>query len=292
LLAPPLFCKSGDATFAPTTNVRAGNGGVYRGRLPRRCTSAPAGRSMSVMSTEPIQPLDPLDPLAPLEPAEGWSVLHLFCKLTQASDAGAVTAAVKSTEEAGTQVISFAVLGHKADLGFMLLNPDVIALRKAQSALVRPSGPTCLELASSYLSLTEVSEYARGMPAKLLDARLHPVLPPEGKRAICFYPMSKRRDGEDNWYRLEYDNRLALMYGHGTVGRRFSGRVLQLVTGSTGLDDFEWGVTLFATALDDLKECVHAMRFDEASARYAEFGPFYTGTVAPIEEVLSLCGLS
>ncbi len=68
--------------------------------------------------------------------------------------------------------------------------------------------------------------------------------------------------------------------------------MLQLVTGSTGLDDFEWGVTLFATAPDDLKECVHTMRFDEASARFADFGPFYTGIVAPVEEVLDLCGLS
>jgi hydrogen peroxide-dependent heme synthase len=130
------------------------------------------------------------------------------------------------------------------------------------------------------------------MPADRLDARLHPKLPPDGKRAICFYPMSKRRDGDDNWYRLAYESRLALMHEHGTSGRRFAGRVLQLITGSTGLDDFEWGVTLFGTSPDDLKACVHGMRFDEASARFADFGPFYTGVVAPVEEVLSLCGLS
>jgi chlorite dismutase len=81
------------------------------------------------------------------------------------------------------------------------------------------------------------------------------------------------------------------MYEHGASGRKFAGRVLQLVTGSTGLDDFEWGVTLFAAAPDDLKECVHTMRFDEASARYADFGPFYTGIVGPVEEVLGICGL-
>jgi chlorite dismutase len=103
--------------------------------------------------------------------------------------------------------------------------------------------------------------------------------------------MSKRRDGPDNWYRLDYESRLALMYEHGASGRKFAGRVLQLVTGSTGLDDFEWGVTLFAAAPDDLKECVHTMRFDEASARYADFGPFYTGIVGPVEEVLGICGL-
>jgi chlorite dismutase len=170
----------------------------------------------------------------------------------------------------------------------MLLCPDLVALRRTQGAF----NGAGLDLVGSYLSLTEVSEYAKGMPADRLDARLHPRLPPDGKRALCFYPMSKRRDGPDNWYRLDYGSRLALMHEHGASGRKFAGRVLQLVTGSTGLDDFEWGVTLFAVAPDDLKECVHTMRFDEASARYADFGPFYTGIVAPVEEVLGICGLS
>jgi chlorite dismutase len=224
----------------------------------------------------------------PLVPQDGWGVLHLFCKLTARSDFEAVTQAVKTAEQSGQQVVSFAVLGHKADLGFMMLSPDLVALRRAQGGF----NAAGLELVGSYLSLTEVSEYARGMPADRLDARLHPKLPPQGKRALCFYPMSKRRDGADNWYRMDYESRLALMHEHGASGRRFAGRVLQLVTGSTGLDDFEWGVTLFATTPDALKECVHTMRFDEASARYAHFGPFYAGIVAPVEEVLGICGLS
>jgi chlorite dismutase len=223
-----------------------------------------------------------------LVPHDGWGVLHLFYKLTAVSDAEAVTQAVKTAERSGQQVVSFAVVGHKADLGFMLLSPDLVALRRAQGSLTAAG----LELVTSYLSLTEVSEYARGMPAERLDARLHPKLPPQGKRALCFYPMSKRRDGDDNWYRLDYESRLALMMEHGASGRHFAGRVLQLVTGSTGLDDFEWGVTLFATTPDDLKECVHTMRFDEASARYADFGPFYAGIVGAVEEVLDICGLS
>ncbi len=223
----------------------------------------------------------------PLVPDQGWGVLHLFCKVTPHSDGEAITRAVKAAEEAGQQVVCFAVLGHKADLGFMLVGADLVALRRTQGALAH-SG---LELTASYLSLTEVSEYARKMQVDGLDHRLHPKLPPAGKRAICFYPMSKRRDGEDNWYRLDYERREALMREHGASGRKFAGRVVQLVTGSTGLDDFEWGVTLFAVAPDDLKECVHKMRFDEASARYADFGPFYTGVVAPIEEVLNLCGI-
>lgn len=229
-----------------------------------------------------------LEMTEPLVPGEGWGVLHLFCKVTPRTDVEATTRAVKAAEEAGQQVVCFAVLGHKADLGFMVVGPDLVELRRTQTALVMPG----LELATSYLSLTEVSEYARKMQVDNLDPRLHPKLPPAGKRAICFYPMSKRRDGQDNWYGLDYGRREALMREHGASGRKFAGRVVQLVTGSTGLDDFEWAVTLFGVAPDDLKECVHKMRFDEVSARYAEFGPFYTGVVAPVEEVLSLCGAS
>jgi chlorite dismutase len=103
--------------------------------------------------------------------------------------------------------------------------------------------------------------------------------------------MSKRRGDVHNWYELPYDDRERLMLGHGGVGRTFAGRVLQLVTGSTGVDDFEWGVTLFAVHPDDLKDCVHTMRYDEASARYAEFGPFVTGVVGSLEKVLDAVGV-
>jgi chlorite dismutase len=104
--------------------------------------------------------------------------------------------------------------------------------------------------------------------------------------AVCFYPMSKRRNVGQNWYEQPYDERMRLMMEHGTSGRKFAGRIVQLVTGSTGLDDWEWGVTLFGRTPDDLKECVYTMRFDEASAVYAEFGPFYTGMVAPLDDIL------
>ena len=101
--------------------------------------------------------------------------------------------------------------------------------------------------------------------------------------------MSKRRNVGQNWYTLPYDERDQLMRGHGKTGRTFAGRVLQLITGSTGLDDWEWGVTLFAERPDDLKDVVYTMRFDEASATYAEFGPFFTrASVAPIDELLAL----
>ena len=99
--------------------------------------------------------------------------------------------------------------------------------------------------------------------------------------------MSKKRVGDVNWFTLEYDRRKELMYEHGTSGRKFAGRIVQLITGSTGLDDYEWGVTLFGVHPDDLKEVVYTMRFDEASSVYAEFGPFYTGMVAELDEILT-----
>lgn len=218
-----------------------------------------------------------------LSPTVGRGVLHLFFRAGPGTDAEAVVAAVKQARQAGDQVVTVALLGHKADLGVMAVGPDLRRLRALQTAL-RRSG---LELAGSYVSLTEVSEYAQGIPEELRNARLYPDLPPEGKPAFCFYPMSKRRGEQFNWYALGFEERTALMHGHGAVGREFRGRVLQLVTGSTGLDDYEWGVTLFGVHPDDLKECVYRMRFDEASARYAEFGPFWTGFVDEVEAVLA-----
>ena len=226
---------------------------------------------------------------APIVPSVGRGVLHLFCKAPAGGvDREAVVAAVKSAQADDHQVVTFAVLGHKADVGFMAVGSDLWRLQALQADLSAAG----LVMADSYLSLTEVSEYAKGMPAEMLESRLHPVLPPEGKRALCFYPMSKRRDLTGNWYTLPFEERRALMEGHGRIGRTFAGRVVQLITGSTGLDDWEWAVTLFAADPVALKECVHEMRFDQASAVYAEFGPFVTGLVAPVEEVLSRVGAS
>jgi chlorite dismutase len=226
----------------------------------------------------------------PLRPSVGWGVLHLFCKVHPDADGEAVVGAVKAAAGGDHQVVAFSVFGHKADLGVMALGPDWLRLRRLQAGL-QAAG---LEVVSSYVSLTELSEYSRGLPEEHLQARLYPRLPPEGKRAFCFYPMSKRRgagDG-DNWYVLPFDERKRLMIDHGKSGRRFAGRIVQLITGSTGLDDFEWGVTLFGVHPDDLKDTVYTMRFDEASARFAEFGPFYAGIVGSIEEVAAQVGLA
>ena len=222
----------------------------------------------------------------PLTPTTGWGVLHLFCRAAPDFDANALRKAVSAAEADGYQVVPVALLGHKADLGLMALGPDIWRLRRLQTEIAA-AGLVAVE---SYVSLTEVSEYAAGVPEELRQARLFPQLPPEGKDAFCFYPMSKRRGERYNWYALEFDARKELMMGHGKVGRTFHGRVVQVITGSTGLDDYEWGVTLFGTHPDDLKECVYEMRFDEASALYAEFGPFYTGMVGALDDVLSVLG--
>ena len=223
----------------------------------------------------------------PLLPSTGLGELHLYLRTAPSSDRAGLVAAVKSAVADDVQVIPVGVLGHKADLALMAVGADLWRLRTFQSAVAA----TGLHVVDSYVSLTELSEYAQGVPDEMKQARLYPKLPPEGKAAWCFYPMSKRRNVDQNWFELPYDDRKELMYEHGASGRKFAGRILQLITGSTGLDDFEWGVTLFGEKPDDLKEVVYTMRFDRASARYAEFGPFYTGAVASLDEVLDSIGL-
>ena len=225
-----------------------------------------------------------------ISPKVGLAVLHLFCKTNPQNDEQpltninkeAIKEVAKKIVEQGDQLVTAAVLGHKADIAFMLLGEDLWRLRDAQTALAQ----TGLEIVDSYVSLTEISEYAEGIPEQMRNSRLYPELPPPDKPAFCFYPMSKRRNEQANWFTLPFEERLELMHEHGASGRTFAGRVLQVVTGSTGVDDFEWGVTLFDQHADDLKEVVYTMRYDKASAIYAEFGPFYTGIVDELEVVL------
>ena len=239
-------------------------------------------------------------------------MLHLFLRARRGgAGAGAVLAAARAfASRAPCQVIAFSVLGGRADLGLMALCPDLDALdRLAKAVLAGPVDPV-----ASFVSLTERSEYtttedqerlrltAEGEPdleerlaewrARMeayTDARLHPRLP--ARRVLAFYPMSKSRAEGANWYALPFEERRALMAGHARVGRRYAGRILQLITGSTGLDDWEWGVTLLADDPAAVKEIVYEMRFDEVSARYAEFGPFWVGLVMPLEDALRRSGL-
>ena len=149
-----------------------------------------------------------------LTPTTGWGVLHLFLRLAPDFDANALRKAVSAAEADGYQVVPVALLGHKADLGLMALGPDIWRLRRLQTEVVAAG----LVAAESYVSLTEVSEYAAGVPEEMRQARLFPQLPPEGKDAFCFYPMSKRRGEQHNWYALDFDARKELMMGHGKVG--------------------------------------------------------------------------
>jgi len=218
-----------------------------------------------------------------MSPSVGMAVLHLFGHPAAEFDGQAVVSAVKDAQGRGVQVVSVSMLGHKADVAFMAVVSDMRELRKFQTA-VQTAG---VFITDSYVSITELSEYAANVPEEMKNARLYPQLPPAGKNAWCFYPMSKRRDPENNWFTLPFDKRSELMGEHGKSGRAFAGRVIQLVTASAGFDDFEWGVTLFAVNPDDLKDVVYTMRFDEASAVYAEFGAFYVGMVTPVEELVA-----
>jgi len=213
-----------------------------------------------------------------MSPSVGMAVLHLFGHPAAEFDGQAVISAVKDAQGRGVQVVSVSMLGHKADVAFMAVASDMRELRKFQTA-VQTAG---VFITDSYVSITELSEYAANVPEEMKTARLYPQLPPAGKNAWCFYPMSKRRDPENNWFTLPFDKRSELMGEHGKSGRAFAGRVIQLVTASAGFDDFEWGVTLFAVNPDDLKDVVYTMRFDEASAVYAEFGAFYEELVASL----------
>lgn len=265
-------------------------------------------------------------PVTPLVPKEGWHVMHLFYHvdhtawslLGEDEKRMAKTRLTELVQEIranqDTHLLTFAIATPKADIGFMLLTPDLHQATFFEKQLTLSLGPDILSPVYSYLSQTERSEYTtsreqyaaetlvaekamtEGTPEfeaalkefddrmdHYLKHRLYPVLP--DWPVVCFYPMSKRRSGGDNWYSLDYEARRKLMAGHARVGRTYSGRILQLITGSTGLDEYEWGVTLLAKDTIDVKAIVYEMRFDEVSARYADFGDFYIGMQLPLDEL-------
>jgi hydrogen peroxide-dependent heme synthase len=261
--------------------------------------------------------------LDPVLPAEGRHVLHLFFRvdysawdlLESSQRIAAKTALASLVQEIratpATQLLTFSIVSPKADLGFMLLTSDLHIADAYAKQLALALGPGILMPEFSWFSMTErseytmsESEYARQLekeenvapesPAaqekmeafrmrmtKYLKDRLEPNLP--DWPVVCFYPMSKRRGAGQNWYALDFDSRKKLMGGHARVGRKYSGRVLQLITGSTGLDDMEWGVTLFARTTSEIKAIVYEMRFDEVSAHYADFGEFFVGLQMPLD---------
>ena len=264
--------------------------------------------------------------IPPLVPREGWHVMHLFYQVDHAQwsildkdeQRSAKTRLSKLIQEIratpDTHLLTFAIATPKADIGFMLLTPDLQVANAFEKQLTLSLGPEVLSPVYFYLSQTESSEYttspeqyaedtlkgekglaedspefAEGLKefkdrmTHYLQHRLYPVLP--DWPVVCFYPMSKRRSGADNWYSLSFEERKKLMAGHARVGRTYSGRILQLITGSTGLDEYEWGVTLLAKDTIDIKAIVYEMRFDEVTARFGEFGEFYIGMQLPLDEL-------
>jgi chlorite dismutase len=261
-----------------------------------------------------------------LQPTEGWHCVHHYYRFDRArlasdplpADASDqfVTTLAADTEGAPTQLQAFIVGGDKADFGVMLLDPDPLKIDSIHQRLI--SGPlgAYLRPAYSFVSMTEVSEYVptleqygdqlveggverdSEMFTTKLNAyqqrepmmrkqRLTPDLP--AWPAMCFYPMNKKRKVGENWFTEPFAARKAMMSEHAKSGMAFAGKVTQLITVSVGLDDWEWGVTLWAKNPEFLKEIVYKMRFDEASARYAEFGPFYVGYVATAQAILAHC---
>ena len=266
-----------------------------------------------------------------IEPSSGWHVSHFFYafdreRLARLSEAerrigtAAFTAALDPAgADAPTRLQTWLVPGHKAEFAVVVMDPSPLAVDGVHQRLL--SGPLggAIVPTYSFVSLTEVSEYvptveqfgqrliAEGVAADspawkakvqgyagredaMRLARLEPELPPWPN--ACFYPMNKKRKVGENWFALPFSERSRLMAEHGRTGMTFGGRVTQLITVAVGLDDWEWGVTLWARRPDFLKEIVYTMRFDEASARYAEFGPFYTGYVATPERILAHCHLT
>jgi hydrogen peroxide-dependent heme synthase len=188
----------------------------------------------------------------------------------------------------------YSIVGQKADFVFMHLRETLDELGALETAFNKTSFAAHTVPVYSYVSVVELSSYmakpgTNPMEDPEILARLKPALP--RNKHICFYPMNKKRDGEDNWYMETMERRRDMMRSHGMIGRGYAGRVKQIITGSVGLDDWEWGVTLFSDDPLTFKKLVYEMRFDEASARYGEFGGFYVGNLLDEAKAEELWGL-
>ena len=244
---------------------------------------------------------------------EGWYALHDLRRIdwdgwraaTERERERAVTEGVEHLRshvdlddaEAGGSAV-FSVVGHKADLMILHLRPTLEALDRAERRFESTAFAGVTERSSSYVSVTEVSGYMHeelvsgiediedaGM-RNYMQQRIYPTIP--DAEHVCFYPMDKRRDPEYNWYDLPFDERKEYMSAHGEIGREYAGKVNQIITGSVGFDDYEWGVTLFADDPTEIKHLLYEMRFDPSSSKYAEFGPFYVGRQFPPEDLPAL----
>jgi chlorite dismutase len=265
-----------------------------------------------------------------LKPSQGWHCSHLYYRFDRPAlarlSAGELVLGKQqfaaALDPAGpgapARLQTSVVSGHKADFGLMLLDADPLVIDAVHQRLM--SGPLGVALLPTYsfVSVTEVSEYVptveqygrrlveegedpkgpayaaklkayESREAMMRTQRLTPDLPTWP--STCFYPMNKKRKVGENWFLLDFDARSKLMAEHGRTGMTFGGKVTQLITVGLGYDDWEWGVTLWARNPEFLKDIVYRMRFDEASARYAEFGPFYVSYVISPSKLLEHCGI-
>lgn len=261
-----------------------------------------------------------------LTPADGWHCSHLYYRfdrqvLAQLSLAQRMAGQCQWLEcldpvgpAAPQRLQASVVSGHKADFGLMMMDPNPLKLDAVhQSLMASELGPALIPT-YSFVSISEISEYvpsAEQYAARLVEdgevagsesyeaklaayrrrepimrrQRLTPDFP--AWQATCFYPMNKKRKVGENWFTLPFVERNRMMNEHAKSGMAFAGKVTQLITVGVGLEDWEWGVTLWAANPQFLTHIVYQMRFDEASARYAEFGPFYTSYVLPPAEILT-----
>jgi chlorite dismutase len=259
------------------------------------------------------------------ETIEGWWILHrMFAfdrrrwamvpsaeQLRTAREAMDVLAPLQHSEESDASLAQ--LLGHKADLMLTHYAKSFEGLGAAQMQFDACELSEYLDPRESYVSVLELGLYdATGkIHAALKERNLKPYSPewnaafdemlqqqadhprnsgrlwariPQ-RRYVCFYPMDKKREGTNNWYTLPFEERAKLMLDHGKIGRSFHGLVTQVISGSIGYDDYEWGVDLYADDPIVFKKLIYEMRFDEASARYAEFGPFVSGVQFSVEEL-------
>lgn len=262
-----------------------------------------------------------------LVPVQGWHCSHFFYRWNRRElarldpihgdrDRQQFCDVLHDLADRPQRLQTFVISGHKADFGVILMDPDPLRIDRVHQRLMATRLGQALEPTYSFVSMSEVSEYLpdkeqyaaklvrggedpesptflakvssyeRRLPV-MLAQRLAPEFPTWP--AMCFYPMNKVRNVGANWYTEPFSARTEMMAEHAQSGMAFAGRVTQLVTASVGLDDWEWGVTLWARNPQFLKEIVYTMRYDSASARFGQFGSFYLGFLATPEAILEHC---
>ena len=272
-----------------------------------------------MQATETITAAMPPVPLT----LEGASVLHQMMRIKWAAWKALSAAARAEITAEATAALSameleksavFSLIGHKGDLMLVHFRSSFEELNRAELQLARLRLSDYLETTTSYLSVVELGLYestskvyasltAKGIAPhspewkteieavivrqkEAMHPRLYPDVPPH--KYICFYPMDRRRGEVKNWYQVPMADRQAMMHEHGMIGRRYAGEVKQIITGSIGFDDWEWGVDLFSEDPLVFKKLIYEMRFDEVSAVYALFGSFYVGVRCPAADLAAL----